>query len=118
LGLTNLVFNVQTATFNAGKTFTTQTDASREHWKGNLAFFYQLLRQVSKTLAGLFEQTLPSLWQNTGQPTSKNYLDGKPALTPPSGALARSSETSTGAKTQAFRGLAPASPARNVRQHK
>ncbi len=53
--------------------------------------------------------------KNTDQPTSKNYLDGKPALTPPSGALARLSRASTAAKTQALRGLAPASPARIVR---
>jgi hypothetical protein len=95
----NLVFNVQTANFDAGKPFPTKTSASREHWKSNLAFSCQLLRQVPKTLPGLFEQNPPRLWQNTGQPTSKNYLDGKPALTPPSGALARSAKTSTAAKT-------------------
>jgi hypothetical protein len=77
-GFTKLVFNVQTVNFNAGKTFTTQTDASREHWKGNLAFSCQLFCHFSKTLPDLFEQTLPNLWQNTGQPTSKNHLDGKP----------------------------------------
>jgi hypothetical protein len=82
-GFTKLVFNVQTAHFNAGKAFTTKTDASREHWKSNLAFSCQLLRQFPKTLPGLFDQKPPRLWQNTDQPTSKNYLDGKPALTPP-----------------------------------
>jgi hypothetical protein len=91
--LTSLVFNVQTANFDAAKTFTTTTDASREHWKSNLAFSCQLLRHFPRTLPGLFEQN-PAKPLAKHRPTHfKNYLDGKPALTLPSGALARLTKT-------------------------
>ena len=60
-GFTELVFNVQTANFDAGKPCPAKISASREHWKSNPAFSAQVLCYFPKTLPGLFEQNLPSL---------------------------------------------------------
>ena len=72
---TKPVFNVQTANFDDSKPVPTKTFASREHWKGNLVFSCQLLRQVPKTLPGLFEQNLPRFWQKH-RPTHFKKLPG------------------------------------------
>jgi hypothetical protein len=93
LDLTNLVFNVQTANFKAGKTFTAKINTSREHCKGDLAFPTQLLRHFPKFCPACLSKIYHASGKNTAQPTSKKHLDGKPALTPPSVALARLTKT-------------------------
>jgi hypothetical protein len=79
--LTKLVFNVQTTNFDVGKPCPAKIFPSREHWKSNLAFSVQLLRHSPKVCPACLSKIHHAFGENTAQPTSKNHLDGKPALT-------------------------------------
>jgi hypothetical protein len=83
-----LVFNVQTANFKAGKPIPAKTYALRERQKSNPAFSAQRLHHSPKLRPSCLSKIHHAFGEDTAQPTSKNYLDGKPALTPGSGALA------------------------------
>jgi hypothetical protein len=77
-GLTNFVFNVQTANFDAGKPCSAKIAASRERWKSNPAFPAQLLRHSPKLRPSCLSKIHHVFGQRRQNQTLRNQLDGSP----------------------------------------
>jgi hypothetical protein len=77
-GLTKLVFNVQTAHCKAGKPISAKIFASREYWKSNLAFLFQLPRHSPKLCPACLSKIHHVFGQRRQTQTLKNQVDGSP----------------------------------------